>query len=77
MASFKDRAAVRCCPWLANCRTSKLFIVIFKSSRCGPIVVVLSLKSFARADFNADNMSLLFIVSISIFISSISFVNCL
>ena len=45
-ASFKESAAVRCCPWEPYLRISIPFTIKLISSLCGPTVVVEYFKSF-------------------------------
>ncbi len=40
--SFKESAAVLCCPWEPNLRISMSLAIKAKSSRCGPTVVCFS-----------------------------------
>lgn len=48
-ASFKESAAVRCCPWEPYLRISIPFTIKLISSLCGPTVVVEYFKSFVSS----------------------------
>ena len=49
--SFKDRAAVRCCPWEPNLRISMPFTKKLMSSLCGPQSVVFCFMSWGLLRF--------------------------